>query len=302
MVHVFIINSHAGNKKFSAGLRNHLAKRTDINYYIVHTRQDHDESQLVKEVLNLFEGEEIRIYSCGGSGTICNIINGISDFSKVEIAFYPKGYTNDFLRVFGDKKKLFEDIDSLIDGSVMMVDYIKTNHGICLNTCSCGVDSLQVVKHREFLPLALFGTSIPYKVALMYAILFVKPCDYEVEYDGKKDVGKYIEVFFGNGGVLGGNLWMDDDMAYCDGLGKYISIRYEGRIPMFKAISHIRKKAIWRVPQLVGNVLTRSVTIRRRDGAAFIMDFDGEPQPPQVEWKMEMIKRGLPFVMPKGAI
>ena len=302
MVHVFIINSHAGGKKFSAGLRNHLAKRTDISYYIVHTRQDHDESQLVKEVLNLFEGEEIRIYSCGGSGTFCNIMNGISDFSKVELAFYPKGYTNDFLRVFKDKKIFFEDIDRLIDGEVVMIDYIKTNHGICLNTCSCGVDSLQVVKQREFSPLALFSLKMPYSIALVYALLFVKPRDYEVEYDGKMDVGKYIEVFFGNGGVIGGNLWMDDDMCYSDGLGKYLSIRYENRRAMFKAIRHMKKNAVWKVPQLTGNVLTKSVTIRRRDGAAFIMDFDGEPQPPQVEWKLQIVKKGLPFVVPRGVL
>lgn len=302
MVHVFIINSHAGGKKFSAGLRNHLSKRSDINYYIVHTRQDHDESQLVKEVLNLFEGEEIRIYSCGGSGTFCNIMNGISDFSKVELAFYPKGYTNDFLRVFGDKEILFEDVDKLIDGEVVMIDYIKTNHGVCLNTCSCGVDSLQVVKHREFLPLSLFGAHIPYSAALWYALLAVKPFDYEVEYDGKKEVGKYIEVFFGNGGVIGGDLWMDDDMNYTDGLGKYLAIRYVNRRSMFNAIHNIRKNATWKIPQLSGNTLTKGVTVRRRDGAAFIMDFDGEPQPPQVEWKIEIVKKGLPFVVPTGAL
>ena len=38
----------------------------------------------------------------------------------------------------------FYDIDALIDGDVVNIDYIKTNHGVALNTFSLGLDSLQI--------------------------------------------------------------------------------------------------------------------------------------------------------------
>ena len=42
------------------------------------------------------------------------------------------------------------------------------------------------------------------------------------------------------------------------------------------------------------------VTIKRRDGADLRLDFDGELQAPQKVWTAKIIKRGLPFVVPKG--
>ena len=301
MIHIFIINSHAGNSPFSEELRNRLASRIDINYYIVHTRKSQTETELVKEVLSLFEGEKIRIYSCGGSGTFCNILNGISDFSKVELAFFPHGLTNDFLEVFGSDEKMFNDIDALIDGDVVNIDYIKTNHGVALNTFSLGMDSLQIRKTGEFRPLSIFGKDVPYSLAIIAAVSLCKPIDLEIEIDGETRIGRYLEVFFGNGGVLGGILHCDLNPNCMDGKG-YLCVKKKcTRINLFKTFSALRKNNPNRKTYLdYEGLIDKEIKIRRRDGAKFEVDFDGELQEPQFEWTVKIEKQALPFVIPKG--
>lgn len=301
MIHIFIINSHAGNSSFSAELRNHLASRIDINYYILHTRKSRTETELVKEVLSLFEGEKIRIYSCGGSGTFCNIMNGISDFSKVELAFYPKGLTNDFLEAFGEQEELFNDIDALIDGDVVNIDYIKTNHGVALNTFSFGLDSLQIRKTEELRPLSIFGKNLPYNLATLITVLFSRSIDLEIEVDGEVHVGRYAEVFFGNGGTLGGILHCDLDMNYMDGKGFLCIKKYASKIGLFKTLFGLKKTNADRITNLdYEGLIDKEITMRRRDGAKFMVDFDGEIQEPQFEWTVKIQKQALPFVVPKG--
>lgn len=187
MLHIFIINSHAGNGKFAAGLRKHLAKNhSDLAYYIFHTRKAKDERNLILEILELFGKEKMRIYCCGGSGTISNAIYGVEDFSNLEFAFSPRGFTNDFLKVFGSDEEKFHDIDELIDGKVTYVDYIKTNHGNCLNTFSLGLDSEQVRRMEQFRDISILGKNTPYILGFSYAVLFSKPEELEISVPGQK--------------------------------------------------------------------------------------------------------------------
>lgn len=52
------------------------------------------------------------------------------------MAFYPCGLTNDFIKCFSGKEKRFHQIEELINGDVISVDYIQTNGSVALNTLS----------------------------------------------------------------------------------------------------------------------------------------------------------------------
>ena len=302
MVHIFIINSHAGNTKFSAGLRRHLAEKyADLNYYIFHTRKARDERYLINEVLNLFGSERLRVYCCGGSGTISNAIYGIEDFSNLEFAFYPKGFTNDFLKVFGKDEHLFKDIDELIEGKVINVDYIKTNHGNCLNTFSLGLDSEQVMRMEQFRDSSILGKNVPYAFGFAYAVLFSRPEELEILIEGKeKIIGATPEMFFGNGGVIGGKLWFDDGPDITDGLGHLFVYKRIGKLKLMRTLLKLTRKDTGPSDMKRFDGFVSEITIKRRDGASLRVDFDGELQEPQKEWTAKIIKCGLPFVVPKG--
>ena len=302
MIHIFIINSHAGKDKFSAELRRHLTENyADLDYYIFHTRKVWDERNLIKEVLNLFSNERLRIYCCGGSGTISNAIYGIEDFSNLEFAFFPMGFTNDFLKVFGKNEDRFKNIDELIEGKVVNIDYIKTNHGNCLNTFSLGMDSEQVMRMEQFRDSSVLGKNVPYAFGFAYAVLFSKTEELEIVIDGKERiVGSCPELFFGNGGVIGGRLWFDAAPDITDGLGRLVVYKRIGRFRLIGALIRLARKDTGDDDIKKYDGYASEVSIRRRDGLAVRLDFDGELQEAQKEWTAKIIKRSLPFVVPKG--
>ena len=300
MIHIFIINSNAGSEKFSASLRNHLSNIKNIRYYILHTRKNQRERELVRQVMELFEGEYIRIYSCGGSGTFCNILNGVSDYSNVEFAFYPKGFTNDFLKVFNEDRQYFDDIDNLIDGDVVPIDYIQTNHGVCLNTFSIGLDSVQVKKMDEYRLGSVFGRDVPYIAGLIYAIFSSKPEKFEISIDGEDFSCTTSQIFFGNGGTIGGSLNFERNPEITDGMAVYSVCNAMNTARMIPCLINLMRKKNEKIASFSRYGHARSITVRRSDGLPFSMDFDGELQPEYREWKAEIVRRGINFVIPKG--
>ncbi len=301
MIHVFIINSHAGKSKFSAGLRKYLSQNyPNLNYYIFHTRKALDERSLVKEILELFGNERIRIYCCGGSGTISNAIYGVEDFSNIEFAFYPKGFTNDFLKCFGKDEAYFHDISNLIEGRVIQVDYIKTNHGNSLNSFSIGLDSEQLTKMDHFRDISVIGSNAPYIMGFIFAVFFSRPEELEITIDDTVINGRTSELFFGNGGVIGGKLWFDTKPSFNDGLGRIVVFNTLKPFTMIKTLLALSNKEKLK-PELVRyDGYAKKVSVKKSDGSSFIMNFDGELQNQQVEWNAEIIKQGLSFVLPKG--
>ena len=302
MVHIFIINSHAGNNRFSAGLRRHLAaEHSDLEYYIFHTRKARDERDLMKEILRLFGSQKIRVYCCGGSGTISNAIYGIEDFSNLEFAFYPKGFTNDFLKVFGNDESRFGDIDELINGEAVNIDYIKTNHGNCLNTFSIGLDSEQVRRMEEFRDTSVLGKLVPYTLGFIYGILFSKPKELEIEIDGEnKIIERSSELFFGNGAVIGGKLWFDTNPVITDGKARVVIYKHVGFGKMFATLLKHTKKQLGKPELIRFDGYATSITVRKHDGTTLRFDYDGELQEFQRDWTAEIVNGGLPFVVPKG--
>ena len=302
MIHIFIINSHAGHSKFSAALRNHLAEKySHLEYHIFQTREAGNESKLISEIIDLFGEEKLRIYCCGGLGTLSNAIRNVENFDNLEFAYYPKGFANDFLRVFGSDESKFGNIDNLIDGEVRYIDYIKTNHGNCLNSFSVGLDSEQVIKMTQYRDASMFGIAIPYLMAFMYAILLSRPEELEIIINGEERfTGRFSETFFGNGGIIGGRIWFDPAPNITDGLGKVAVYKAVNRFNMIRTLIDLSQKKMDHKDRIRFEGFCKSISLRRRDGTPFVMDFDGEIMKPQREWTATMIQQGFPFVIPKG--
>mgnify|MGYP001705535948 CR=1 FL=1 len=62
-------------------------------------------------------GEPVRIYACGGDGTLNEAVNGAAGFANAAVTNVPKGTGNDFLKIFGaDYRSRFSDLAALADG------------------------------------------------------------------------------------------------------------------------------------------------------------------------------------------
>lgn len=300
MVHIFIVNPFAGQKTFADDLRTQLSKIKGLNYFVFNTRCQGYEQELVKKVQTIFENEKLRFYCCGGSGTMRNMLNGFDDLENAEVAFFPCGLTNDFLKVFGENEEKFHRIEELIDGDVITVDYIKTNKGVALNTFSVGWDSSIVNKVEEYRILSMFGKQIPYIGATLYALFRARPQEYILYLDDQRIEGKFAEVFLGNGNVLGGDLYFAENAFPTDGQGEYTigpNVSAFRALPILLALSKRNHEKVGRTCKC-GHCST--LRLRRKDGMPFTVNLDGELIKNVIEWEAQIVKQGLHLVVPKG--
>jgi signal transduction histidine kinase/diacylglycerol kinase family enzyme/DNA-binding NarL/FixJ family response regulator len=300
VTHIFIVNPYAGKRTFAADLRKRLAEIEGIRYFVFNTREKGKEADMVREILGIFENEKLRFYCCGGSGTMRNILNGFDNLSNVEIAFYPCGLTNDFLKVFGKNAAEFNDIEKLIDGEILDVDYIRSNAGVMLNTFSAGMDAAVIEKMEQYRVLGALGENVPYTLAALYAVLFAKRYTYEIYIDGKEILGKMTEIYFGNGQVLGGSLAFAPNADIRDGKGDFRLVRAGKGFSDVPMMYGLLKQQYDKIDANSEYGRCKEIIIRRTDGSAFSMNQDGESVGNYTEWKAKIVHRGLHLVVPKG--
>ncbi|CAN3997349.1 hypothetical protein PBMFNG_PBMFNG_03990, partial [Dysosmobacter welbionis] len=86
-------------------------------------------------------GEPVRIYACGGDGTVHEAANGIAGFPNAAMTVIPAGTGNDFLKNFGPDAAKFSDPEHLWDGPEFPLDLIDCNGRLCLTIACSGIDA-----------------------------------------------------------------------------------------------------------------------------------------------------------------
>ncbi len=300
MTHIFIINPFAGSKTFADDLRTKLDGIKGLDYFVFNTRHKGYETELVRKIQNIFEGEELRFYCCGGSGSMRNMLNGFDDLSKAEVAFFPCGLTNDFLKMFGKDEPRFHQIEELINGDVIKVDYIKSNCGVSLNTLSAGLDSNCITKMDQYRSLRFIGDDVPYTLAVLYSIFVSRPQEYEITLDDKVVTDKFAEVFFGNGCIFGGNMFFAENTCIDDGKAIYRLVGNRHSFALVRALMTLMSKKYDKLPHYMDCGNCTKIRIRRTDGEPFAINQDGDLIHDVCDCRAEIVREGLRFVVPKG--
>lgn len=300
MTHIFIINPFAGNKTFADDLRTKLDAMSGLKYFVFNTRYVGYETELVKKIQHIFEGEKLRFYCCGGSGTMRNMLAGFEDLSTAEVAFFPCGLTNDFLKMFGKDEQRFHQIEELINGEIIKADYIKTNHGVSLNTLSAGLDSNCVDKMNEFRILRFIGEEMPYYISTLYSIFVSKTLEYDITLDDELFTGRFAEIFIGNGCVFGGNMYFAENTCVDDGRAIYRLSGNKRGFSLLPTLTALTGKKHEKVKKLMQHGECSRIHIRRTDGSPFTINLDGDLVKNITECEAEIVHQGLSFVVPKG--
>ena len=104
MKHVFIIN---GNKTQYKDLLTQKIREvfTNEDYTIEYTNYPRHATQIAKSYAEKYN--DLRIYACGGDGTVYEVANGIYPHKHVQMAIVPIGTGNDYVRGFGYEKSDF---------------------------------------------------------------------------------------------------------------------------------------------------------------------------------------------------
>lgn len=297
MIHIFILNPNTGVSGWTKQFRKHLSEIENLQYYVFSASSGENETALVRRVLHIFEGEKVRLYSCGGSGSMQRMLDGIDDFENVEVAMCPVG-NNGFLRVFGDKSVFFYDIDRLINGEVIRIDYIKTNHGVAVNSFSTGHDSKFLYVKSRLNRIGIRNNRLAYFLGLLVSLFFTKSNDYEATFGEHKISGKSCEIVLANGTTLGDFLEFSDNNNISDGLAYYAFYPELSILKKIKTAIILQKKDHEKINALCEHGLTLSMTLYSKDGKNIPVSLDGEVKY-KSNWKVEIVHKGLPFVVPK---
>ena len=95
MRHLFIINPAAGKRRTTARLEVELDKLS-VPHEVVYTQAAGDARRFAEEAVQT--GEPVRIYACGGDGTLNEVVNGAAGHTHAAITNVPTGTGNDFLK------------------------------------------------------------------------------------------------------------------------------------------------------------------------------------------------------------
>ena len=142
MKHVFIINPKAGKRDQTAriyGMADRLRDVHSLDCTCMLTDRPGGAEAMARKLAE--SGEAIRLYACGGDGTIHEVANGIAGFPNAAMSCIPTGTGNDFLKNFGPDAAKFTDAENLWDGDVFPLDLIDCNGRLCLTIACNGIDA-----------------------------------------------------------------------------------------------------------------------------------------------------------------
>lgn len=139
MRHLFIINPAAGKKQSTAHLEE-LLKKLSFEHETVYTTGEGDARRIAEEAAR--RGDPVRIYACGGDGTLNEVVNGAAGYDHVAVTNVPKGTGNDFLKLFGENfRETFYDLEELAVGPQTPMDLIDCNGHLGIDVVCTGIDA-----------------------------------------------------------------------------------------------------------------------------------------------------------------
>ena len=225
MKHIFIVNPAAGSADADAELTPKIqsyARKEGIDFEIHRTLNKQEVGSYCRQRAE--QGEDVRFYACGGDGTVCDVVNAVAGMQNVEIAVYPCGSGNDFVRNFTNKEN-FLDFGKLIEGRAVPIDLIHCMDGYSANMVNIGVDCDVVVEAAKLKRQKGMSGSRAYIAGALKVLS--KGKTYRMRYveEGEEKEEEFFLVAIGNGRFCGGGFCSAPDAALNDGEMDVLLIR-----------------------------------------------------------------------------
>ena len=174
MRHLFIINPAAGRPESTARLET-LLSRLSFPHEVAYTREAGDAQRLAATAART--GGPVRIYACGGDGTLNEVVNGAASFDNAAVTCVPKGTGNDFLKLFGPRfRELFYDLEALAAGPQRAFDLMDCNGKLGLDVVCAGVDARIAAGVHRYKDLRFVSGIGAYLLSLAEQVIFRGLC------------------------------------------------------------------------------------------------------------------------------
>ena len=301
MQHIFIINPHAG-KKDQTGRIYEMADRLrqhGLTCQCLLTQRPGGAEEIARRLVS--SGEEVRLYACGGDGTLNEVVNGAAGFDNAAVTCIPIGTGNDFLKNFGPDAAKFTDAENLWDGEVHPLDLIDCNGRQCLTIACSGIDARVAESVHELGDSPFLSGRGSYLAAVAVNFLFRGIGQHwTVTLDDEVIEDDFALVSMCNGRYYGGGSMPVPEARMDDGVLETILVKNVPKRTFARLFPAYSAGEYWKFPHIARMVTSRQVVITASPGEADIVTcLDGESLRSR-EVRLVLAEKRVNFFGPKG--
>ena len=288
--HLFIVNPAAGKADRTEAIEKAVRsakEQGDVEgeVSLYRTTAPRDATAYLTKYLRETE-EEVRVYACGGDGTLNEVVRGIYASGKENVALgvVPTGSGNDFVRGFSIPESRFRSVRHMMKGTVTPIDLIRVTseegeEHVCINVASAGFDAAVCRRMQTFRRMPMMGGSMAYNMALVRQFLGHLGHKFQVFGDGKPmktpNKDEYLFTVVANGKYYGGGYCCSPKSSLSDGLLNLVMIESIPRAQFPGLLGPYRKGEYFE--KLEGRMLHKTVkTVEFRGETPLDMNLDGE--------------------------
>ena len=299
MKHLFIINPAAGShdrtKEYSVAIHEICSAR-NLDYRIEVSSAPGECARLAREAAQT--GEEVRIYACGGDGTLNEVAAGAAGYPNAAVTVFSGGSGNDFVKLFSEPKAFF-DLERLLDAQEAEFDMIRCNGDLALNICSVGLDARIGTDVASYKRIPLLSGFRAYAASTVVNVIRGIAEHYVVEIGGETFDDEYTFVCVCNGRFYGGGFNPVPEADPADGLLDVLLVKKVTRAQVPVVIGKYKDGRYKELPDLVKHMRVKSLRIRC--DKATPVNLDGEVRTAQVV-DFKVADEKLRFFYPKGLV
>jgi len=300
MKHLFIINPAAGGNKGRLGETEleiqEFASSLSDPYEVYLTKGPMDACRKIIEESE--SADALRVYACGGDGTLNECVNGAANRANVAITQYPCGTGNDFIRMFGTNSvEAFSNLQALVEGVSHPLDLIDCGVRFGINICSVGIDARVGADVHKYSSIPLIGGATGYVVSLVVNIIKGIAQRFRISTESGMEEKDITLACACNGRYYGGGFNPVPNALPNDGLLEYLVI---DAVTRFRIASIVGKYAKGKYRELHDVIMhTRGRYMEIEGEHEFVVNIDGEA----IYTKkvcFNLVPGGINFIIPSG--
>ena len=297
MKHLFIINPAAGSYNRTdeySEIIHKTCRARKLNYEIRVSTAPGEAIRIAREAAET--GEELRLYACGGDGTLNEVVAGAAGHDNAAVTVFSGGSGNDFVKIFDDPKAFF-DLNRLMDAEEATFDLIRCNEDVALNICSVGLDARIAADVARYKRLPLLHGFRAYLVSTGLNVVKGLAEPYIVEINGERFDGEQTFVCVCNGRFYGGGFNPIPEADPTDGMLDVLLVKKVSRLQVAELIGKYKNGRYKEIGHVARYLKTDHVKIRCPKPCA--INLDGETRFAQ-EVVMKVADEKIRFFYPKG--
>ena len=297
MKHLFIINPAAGSRNRTqeySDVIHKICRARNLDYEVRVSTAPGEATRIAREAAET--GEELRLYACGGDGTLNEVAAGAAGYENAAVTVFSGGSGNDFVKIFDDPKAFF-DLHRLMDAEVATFDMIRCNEDLALNICSVGLDARIGTDVANYKRLPLLHGFRAYAASTVVNVVKGIAEPYTVEVNGERIEGDQTFICVCNGRFYGGGFNPIPEADPADGMLDVLIVKKVSRLEVPGLIGKYKAGRYKELTSVARYIKTDRVKITC--GKPTPINLDGELRTAR-EIEMSVAKEKIRFFYPKG--